>query len=248
MTYQDLDQFVTALASSDVADEALHRSLVSEFDVKLETAKMSLQEGEAREPTATLRIPIPKAKSYLEIEPDKVPLHVYEAALVKGFQQLLGKGMTKFTKELYPDADELAEVAFKKAQENLEDVYAGRVTIRGAAKADKVPREVQTEARRIARSLVKDQLKKAGVKISYVESSEITKAANALLAADPAITEQAREEVEKRAKQKVSIDIAGMVPISAKKKAAAEAKKGAKVLSAAQAGKVATRGRPSPNA
>jgi hypothetical protein len=104
-----------------------------------------------------------------------------------------------------------------------------------------------TEARRIARNLVKEELKRSGVKVSYVESSEITKAANALLAADPDIIKQAEEEVEKRAKKKVAIDV-GSIPISQKKVKAAEARKADKTLSAAKAGRVASRGRPGINA
>jgi hypothetical protein len=69
-------------------------------------------------------------------------------------------------------------------------MYAGR-SVSLVGPSDKVPREVMTEARRIARNLVKAQLKQAGVKISYVESSEITKVAT-LSAADPSILEQAK--------------------------------------------------------
>lgn len=190
-----------------------------------------------------LKIPVVKGKSFVEVEMDNLPDHVYREALVQGLKVLVNRGQTTITKASYPEAEALKAKAMEVAEQTLENMYAGKVRIMGGAKSDKVPREIMTEARRIARNLVKEELKRSGVKVSYVESSEITKAANALLAADPDIIEQAKEEVEKRAKKKVAIDIA-TIPISQKKVKAAEAKKADRTLSAAKAGKVASRGRP----
>jgi len=196
----------------------------------------------------SLKIPVVKGKSYLEINTDDLPIHVYREALVQGLKTLLNRGQTKLTKEAYPDPEDLKAKAMEVAADTLENMYKGKIRVMGgAAKSDKVPREVMTEARRIARNLVKEELKRSGVKVSYVESSEITKAANALLAADPDIIKQAEEEVEKRAQKKVKIDIAS-IPISQKKVKAAEDRKKDKTLSAAKAGKVQARGRPGINA
>ena len=195
-----------------------------------------------------LKVPVVKGKSYLEINTAELPDHVYREALLQGLKLLLNRGQTKLTKEAYPEPEDLKAKAMEVAGETLDNMYAGKIRIAGgAAKADKVPREVMTEARRIARNLVKEELKRSGVKVSYVESSEITKAANALLAADPDIVKQAQDEVEKRAQKKVKIDIAS-IPISQKKVKAAEERKKDKTLSAAKAGKVQTRGRPGINA
>lgn len=199
------------------------------------------------EPSTSLKIPVVKAKTFIEVNTGDLPEHVYREALVQGLKVLVNRGMTKLTKEAYPEPEALQAAAMEKAEETVQNMYDGKIRIMGGAKSDKVPREVMTEARRIARTLVKDELKRSGVKVSYVESSEITKAANALLADNPAIIAQATEEVEKRAKTKVKIDV-GTIPISAKRKAAAEARKADKVLSAAKAGKVATRARPGLNA
>jgi len=207
-----------------------------------ETTEVEVTEGE------TLKIPVVKGKTYLEINTGDLPIHVYREALVQGLKTLLNRGQTKITKEAYPDPEDLKAKAMEVAQDTLENMYQGKIRVMGgAAKSDKVPREVMTEARRIARNLVKEELKRSGVKVSYVESSEITKAANALLAADPDIVKQAEEEVEKRAAKKVKIDVAS-IPISQKKVKAAEDRKKDKTLSAAKAGKVATRGRPGINA
>jgi hypothetical protein len=194
-----------------------------------------------------LRIPVVKGKTFLEVIPDDMPLHVYTEALMLGFKQILNRGQTKITKEAYPEPEALKAKAMEVAEATLENMYAGKIRIAGGAKADKVPREVMTEARRIARNLVKEELKRSGVKVSYIESSEITKAANALLASDPDIIAQAEEEVEKRARTKVKIDIS-KIPVSEKKVKAAEARKADKTLSAAKTSKVATRARPGLNA
>ena len=200
------------------------------------------EEGEGKT-GEVLKIQVVKGKSFVEVEMDNLPDHVYREALVQGLKVLVNRGQTQITKASYPEAEDLKAKAMEVAEQTLENMYAGKVRIMGGAKSDKVPREIMTEARRIARNLVKEELKRSGVKVSYVESSEITKAANALLAADPDIIEQAKEEVEKRAKKKVAIDI-GTIPISQKKVKAAEARKADKTLSAAKAGKVAARGRP----
>ena len=191
-----------------------------------------------------LKVPVVKGKSYVEIDTSQLPDHVYREALLQGLKVLVNRGQTQITKATYAEPAKLQEKAMEVAEATLENMYAGKIRIMGgASKSDKVPREVMTEARRIARNLVKEELKRSGVKVSYVESSEITKAANTLLAADPDIIKQAQDEVEKRAQKKVKIDIAS-IPISQKKMKAAEDRKADKTLSAAKSGKVATRGRP----
>jgi hypothetical protein len=195
------------------------------------------------EVSTALKIPVVKAKTFIEVETGELPEHVYREALIQGLKVLVNRGMTKLTKEAYPEPAKLQEAAMAKAEETVQAMYEGKIRIMGGAKSDKVPREVMTEARRIARNLVKEELKRSGVKVSYVESSEITKAANALLADQPAILKQAQEEVERRQATKVKIDIS-TIPLSEKRIKAAEAKKADKTLSAAKAGKVATRARP----
>jgi len=211
----------------------------------LQDAEMEVAEAETGEvPDTIFRIPVVKGKSFLEVSTRKTPEHVYREALILGFKQLLNRGQTKLTKEAFPDPEELRAKAMETAEATLDAMYQGKIRVMGGKGADgKVPREVMTEARRIARNLVKEELKRSGIKVSYVEASEITKAANALLAADPDILKQAEDELDRRKAAKVKIDI-GNIPISQKKLKAAEAKKAEKVLSATKAGRVATRARP----
>lgn len=204
--------------------------------------EVEVEAGEAEVDTPFL-VPVVKAKQPLEVSTGKLPENVYRAALDLGLKALLNRGMTKITKEAYPDPEELKAEALKVAKQNLENMYAGKVRIVGGSKSDKVPGVVMTEARRIARTLVKEEMKRLQIKVSHVEAKEITKLANQLIAQEPWIIAQATEEVEKRGAKRIKIDVTS-IPISQKKVEAAKAAKAAKVLSATQAGLVASRGRP----
>ena len=108
-----------------------------------------------------------------------------------------------------------------------------------------------TEARRIAKNIIKDMMKRDKIKVSHVPAAEITKAANALLAVRPELVTQAEQSLAER--KAIKIDTAqfdiGQIKIDPKLVAKAEADKQAKKkdkpLSATQAGKVAPR-KPTP--
>jgi hypothetical protein len=55
---------------------------------------------------------------------------------------------------------------------------------------------IETEARRLARRLIKDDLKAHGVRVSYVKANEITEAVKELLIAEPSIYRQAEGNVK----------------------------------------------------
>lgn len=209
---------------------------------------------------ATLKIPVVKAKGlasgdYLEINTDDpanggdLPANVYQEALIQGLKVILNRGTTKITKSTYPVAEELKAAAMAKAQETLEAIRAGKIRIMGA-KTDKASGKVMTEARRIAKNIIKDEMKRQGIKVSYVDAKDITAAANALLSDQPEIVEEAKKAIEAqeaKAKQVADMAISGklkdMLPINTKKKEKAEKEKAdAKAqLSAMQAGKTRTR-------
>ena len=119
---------------------------------------MSMQEEtelevteEGAQASTVFKIPVVKGKTFLEVDTGKTPDHVYREALILGFKQLLNRGQTKLTKEAYPDAEQLKAQALAKAEETLENMYQGKIRVAGGKASDKVPREVMTEARRIAR-------------------------------------------------------------------------------------------------
>jgi hypothetical protein len=210
------------------------------------TTEVETEVAEERDPGTIFKVPVVKGKTYLEVKSGILPDHVYHEALLLGLKTLLNRGQTKITKEAFPEPEKLRAEAMEKAEETLENMYSGKIRVAGGKASGKVPGVVMTEARRIARALVKEELKRSGVRVSLVEASVITAAANGLIASQPEILEQATEEIERRAKTKIKIDISS-IQISPKKLKAAEAKQAEKVLSAAKTGKIATRARPSVN-
>lgn len=209
---------------------------------------------------AVMKIAVVKAENAtLEVETNNIPTRVYEYIVELGLKALLNRGGTKITKASVPDNAERYKQALAVAQKNLEDIYNEKVRIVGSKAAGaKASGEVMTEARRIARNMVKDAMKAKKIKVSYVEASEITKAANALLAADPSIIEKAKVSLEARKadgdKVASALDaIVTSVPQSdklmkadAEKKAKAKSEKaeGTAPLSATQAGKAKPRPKP----
>jgi hypothetical protein len=207
---------------------------------------------------AKVKIPITKAKAFIEVNTDDpsdggdLPPHVYAACLEVGIKHYLNGGMTKITtSNLEGEELEAARAAaLAKGEENLKAMREGKIRIVGA-KTEKISGKVMTEARRLARSLIKDEMKRHKIKLSHVLAKDITAAANAYLASEDGkeLIEQAKASVEAQSKKVeggLGIDISALIPIDEKKKAQAEAKrKEAKTqLSALQAGKVAPRARP----
>jgi hypothetical protein len=191
---------------------------------------------------AILNVPITKAKASLEIDTDKLPDEVYKEALLQGLKVLANRGASKITKEAYPEAEEMKAAALAKGQEQVDAIYTGKIKFTGGAKSAKESGKVMTEARRLARNLVKDEMKRQGIKISHVEAKEITKAANDVLSSEtgPSIIEMAKANLAEREKAPIAIDVS-KIAISEKLVAKAEAKKSKDQLSAKQAGKVKQR-------
>ncbi len=178
-------------------------------------------------PVATIRVS--KGKGVVEIDTDKLPEEVYAACLFKGLEHFVNLGMSKITvaKLTGEDLTRAQSAAMEKAAENVVKIMAGNIKRTAAAKTD-VPGKVMTEARRLAKNLVKDEMKRQGLKVSHVEASEITKAANAMIEARPELLDMARASLEGVAKVASETSIVSAIPVSAKKVAAAEAAKAAK--------------------
>ena len=220
-----------------------------------------------------LSIKIPKAGRSFVIDTDRLPVEVYQLALMKGLADLAQSGITstKFpTKGLEGEelANQQAAIA-AKIEENIENIYLGKVKVGRASPTTsdgkKVSREVMTEARRLAKEVVKDEIRAAGEKPSHYEPRDITSAANALLDTDPTLFEMARANIEARAAltKPVSTDddeikLAAMAKLDAlgglrpspKKLAEAEKAKAERKtqLSAKQATKAAPRKKLAPSA
>lgn len=187
-----------------------------------------------------ISVPVTKGKSAIDLDIDALPDEVYKEILIQGAKVLLNRGMSKITKASTKDEAEMNSLAMAAAEKNLEAMKAGKIKFSGK-KAKKASGEVMTEARRLARNLVKDALREAGQKISHIEASEITKAANELIENDPSLLEQAAANVAARAEKVklggIGIDLSS-IKISDKLVEKANAKKAKDgTLSATQAGK-----------
>lgn len=198
---------------------------------------------------ATLNIPVTKAGTTLSVDTDSLPEEAFRSVVEAGLKALLNLGMSKIlTKGLEGDQLSAAQAAaLAKATENLDNLKAGKVK-KGRATAkdangNKVSGPVMTEARRLAKEVVKNEIRAAGMKISHIEASVITKAANELIAADPSFIAKATENLESRSQVKSAVDISALVHESPKLIAKAEKAKAERKtqLSAKQAGKVAPR-------
>ena len=203
--------------------------------------------------SAIITVPVTKGNTTINIDTEILPEKYYVAALTSGLKTLVNGGTTKIIKPKVQTPEAMAAYhaeAIAKAQERVEAMMAGKLKV-GRAAAEAGPSgAVMTEARRLARQLVKDTLREAGQKVSHYKASEITAAANQLLASPDgkSLITQAEENLTSR-KPVVKVDISKIkedpeliAKDLAAKEAKAEAKAaGAGVLSAKQAGKVAPR-------
>jgi len=196
-----------------------------------------------------MNIKVTKANRTIAVDTSELPDEAYQFVLQKGLEALMNARMSKIlTKDLEGDRlAEAQEAAAKIAEENLSNLKAGKISKgRGGTKdanGNKVSAVVMTEARRLAKEVVKNEIRAAGMKISHVEASVITKAANELIAADPSFIEAATANIEGRKAVKSAINIADLVHESPKLVAKAEKAKAERktTLSANQAGKAAPR-------
>lgn len=209
---------------------------------------------------ASLHIPISKGGASVTVDTDALPEAMYSLAMMEGLKVLLNKSMSKITVAKL-EGEKLAEAraaAMEVAQKNFEKLMAGEFsTGRKSAASGKIPGVVMTEARRLAKEVIKNEIRAAGMKPSHVEASEITKLANELIANDPSYVEQAQANISARTAKVTSGEDAEAVKAAALAKlaklggvhespklvkAAADRKAESKtILSKTQAGKVAPR-------
>src|SRR5260221_5038611 len=131
--------------------------------------------------TNIITVPIPKGKGMVQLDLAKLNDDVFRELVLQGAKVLLTRGMSKITKAELGDEDKVKAEAMLKAEANVTDLYEGKVRMTGGAKASKVSGAVKTEAMRLARNIIKDEIKRAGGKISHVKPSVITQAAKEYL-------------------------------------------------------------------
>lgn len=202
---------------------------------------------------AILNIPITKAGKSIPVDTNDFDENVYAEIFAAGLKVFLNARQSKVTvKDLEGEALAAAQAAaLEIAEKNLTELRSGKVRKGRAASASKIPGVVLTEARRLAKEVIKNEIRAAGFKVSHVEASEITKLANELIASDPSYIAQAEANIATRtavvetdqAAAMAKLNALGGVKLSEKKIAADEKAKAERKsqLSAKQAGKVAPR-------
>lgn len=197
-----------------------------------------------------LAIPITKGgQTYVvDVDFDQFSEEVFREICARGARELLETGLTKVTKSNYPDQAEREGAAQALAQKNLGKMLEGDIkfTVTGKKKkAGPGKGAVTTEAMRMARAEVKEEMKRQGIKVSHVEPKEITRCAKEILEGEdgPEIWAAAEEAVAKRQAKLLTKPLGIHIQVSERKVKQAEEKAGkraskAEGLSAKQAGMV----------
>lgn len=201
---------------------------------------------------AILQIPITKAGNKpIPVETDTLGDAMVELIYREGLKVLLNAKMSKVSvaKLVGKDLEDAQAAAYEIGMKNFAALEAGTIVKgRTAAAKSGVPAEVRTEAMRLARAIVKDEARNAGLRPSLIPASEITAAAKQVLEDNPDLFAKAQENIDNRKSVTPKISLGGLkedaklVKAADEKKAAAAAARKS-TLSAKQAGKVAPRKR-----
>lgn len=201
--------------------------------------------------TEVVQVPIAKAgdKAFLEVVIAQIPPEMWEIVVMEGLKVTLNARMSKVgavTKLQGAELEKAQASAMAIATENHTRMMTGNLKAKGKAgkSSSDIPREVQTEARRQAREVVRNEIRRAGGKISQYAAKDITAAADQLIASDPSYVEKARAALEARANLTSAIDISAIVKADPKKLLKAAEAKANKPLSKTQSSIVAPRKKP----
>lgn len=212
--------------------------------------------AEAQTAGVTFKIKIPKAGQSIEVVwadlPQKVQMYIVE----QGLSKLLVAATAKVTATTQPDEALRKDEAMAYANKKLDSLKAGKLSARASKSDGKVSGVVMTEARRLAKTIVKAQIKAAGQKISDYSAKAITEAANLYLGDHQELIAQAEQSIaQAKALSEVAAVNVAAIPVdqdkvakrekaNAEKRAATSAKNAGKP--GAQAPAIATRGGKTP--
>jgi hypothetical protein len=224
-----------------------------------------------------VKVPIAKAgpDAFVEIDIEAIPgveqnSEAWDYVILRGLMAIAednkatkAAGLTGLTKLSGAELAAAHARSLEISKKNFADLLAGKVKAKrgkSASSDETLPREVQTEARRIARGKIADFIRARNLPQDAYTAKQKTEAADAYIKANPEVVAQAKANVAaaKSIKQpegiEFSLDSLGIKPDEAKitaaaeKKAAAAAKKAEKAaskpLSAKQAGMTTKRSKP----
>lgn len=198
-----------------------------------------------------IRVPISKAGKAVTFDVDTDELNamfdanpdLMKTLIAEGLKTILNSRMSKLAAPTKLEGKALEDnkvAALEAAAKNLKDFADGLIGKKGASasKAAGVDRAVMTEAIRLAKDVVKNEIRKAGMKISHVAPKDITEAAKALVAGDEQYINDAKIALAERANIKSAVDIGSLIKESPNLVAKAEKAKAERKdqLSAKQAG------------
>ncbi len=187
---------------------------------------------ESEQQYSYIRVPITKATSKedpssIEVCIEDLPPDVYVEVLLQGLKVLLNRGMSKITGT---KTDSKRKEAMEVAADNLEKVYAGKVRMSAGVRTKKAAtREINTEAMRVARLLVKQALKDADKKVSHYAQKDITALAKEYLETEHGEAIYQAAEATVKARDEEAKSLGGAINLgSIKEDAALVAKAGTK--------------------
>lgn len=228
-------------------------------DLNLETEPGS---APVTEPGGTIfEVPIAKGgkDATVRVVYEELSDDALRVVIAEGLKSILNSRMSKVGATTKMEGDELSGAnakAMEIAAKNLADLQSGALGSKSKSKAkSELPREIQTEAMRIARAMVKDAIRAAKGYPSTYAASEITAMAKKFIEVKPEIVKTATENVSKRKalEGQTAIDVLALGKPDPKleaKRAEAAAKRAAdaasKPLSAKQAGKTKAHNPPPP--
>lgn len=206
----------------------------------------------------TIRVPIAKGGRNVFIDVSSEELNeafdsnpgFLSLLIAEGLKTVLNSRMSKLaapSKLEGSAAEDNKTAALAQAAKNLADAKSGALKKKAAAGKDSgLDRATQTEALRLAKDAVKDQIRKAGMKISHVSPKQITEAAKKFVETQPEFIEKAKENLAARAEIKVDVSISDLISVDptlvAKAEKEAAERKDERQLSAKQAGKTIKHG------
>lgn len=203
---------------------------------------------------ANVDIHIAKAgkSAVVTVDTDGFSDETFMNILKEGLKACLNAKMSKIgpvTKLEGTELEKAQSAAMEIARRNLSELSAGAFKFPGTKTKTTESRDVLNEAMRIARDVIRDQLRAHNITISHVPAKDITAAAKSLVEKDPKYIAQAKEALASRTAvptDLIDLDSLGLKPDPAKVEKAAKAKETRKEnLSKTQAGKVKGRSKPS---
>lgn len=170
-----------------------------------------------------IQVKLTKAKGkFISVNPEDFSDETYQYIFALGLEAAINARMTKVgavTKLTGKELENAQALAVKIATENLEDLKAGKIKhTRGKSKST-IPAAVMAEARRLAKTALKDAVRAAGLKPSHYDEKAYTAKAKEMIESNPEFLTQATANIEARKTPAFALnfDIADLGPEVAKK-------------------------------